>query len=116
MTDLTLKFKFTDRGGNAVYDVDRMNLDPKGPHQHLGQIRIPPDPRIAELDEALSLAVNNKIAAENKVSPLNTQIADLKSKVAELEAENKILRDKLEGMMLAYQICKDPALGEKEDE
>jgi len=48
MTDLILKFNFTDRGGNAVYDV--MHPDPAlVTDQSIGQVRIPPDPRIAEL-------------------------------------------------------------------
>ena len=70
MTDLTLKFKFTDRGGNAVYDVMKpeMVLDlieqtstPSGFIKPIGQVRIPPDPRIAELE-----AERDKLRGINK--------------------------------------------------
>jgi hypothetical protein len=44
MTDLTAKFKFTDRGSNAVYDVlDQFEL------LTLGEVRIKPDPKLAEM-------------------------------------------------------------------
>ena len=53
MSDLTLKFAFTDRGGNAVYDVVQADEYPDGmpfAETHLGQVRITPDPRVAELE------------------------------------------------------------------
>ena len=50
MTDLTLKFAFTDRGGAAVYDVFQLITSGLPDGLHVGQVRIPPDPRIAELE------------------------------------------------------------------
>jgi hypothetical protein len=60
MSDLTLVYKFTDRGGSAVFDVigpawnyveDRQMPD----DEVIGQTRIPEDPRIKELGDRLKI-------------------------------------------------------------
>jgi hypothetical protein len=51
MTDLTLEFKFTDRGGADVFDVIGERL--AGPDYVFGQIRIPPDPKLDEMRQII---------------------------------------------------------------
>jgi hypothetical protein len=52
MSDLTLKHTFIDRGGAQVYDVIKEPTEYL-PADCLGQVRIPPDPRIKELEADL---------------------------------------------------------------
>ena len=59
MTDLTLKFKFTDRSGAAVYDVFQPITSGLPDGLHVGQVRIPPDPRVAELESRAEAAEHN---------------------------------------------------------
>ena len=49
MSDLTLKHTFIDRGGAQVYDVIKEPTEYL-PADCLGQVRIPPDPRIKEME------------------------------------------------------------------
>jgi hypothetical protein len=48
MSDLILKFKFTDRGSKLVYDVIELATE-FCPERNLGQVRIPPDPKLREM-------------------------------------------------------------------
>jgi len=52
MNDLILKFDHTDPAGNAVYDVieELYSIYGVTGEKSVGQVRIPPDPRIAELE------------------------------------------------------------------
>jgi len=82
MTDLTLKFQFTDRSGAAVYDVIQADEYPDGmpfAETHLGQVRIPPDPRIAELE------AENQILRDSKADMLANHIHDKQELEATIE-------------------------------
>jgi hypothetical protein len=71
MTDLKLSAKkFTDRGGAAVHDViGEVSGVPCPNIVTLGQVRIPPDPRIKELE--------TKLKVKHDTSELRQTIRDL---------------------------------------
>jgi hypothetical protein len=52
MSDFILKYKFTDRGGSKVFNVIQAATE-YIPEQCLGQVRIPDDPRIKELESEI---------------------------------------------------------------
>jgi hypothetical protein len=74
MTDLTLKFSFTDRGGNKVYDViapEEFNLqwDKELEQHNLGQIRISDKKSVVMMED--DQPVSTKEAAQFlKKSPI----------------------------------------------
>jgi len=71
MTDLTLKHRFTDRGGNEVYDVFMIG---SGGPEPVGQIRIPPDPRIKELERTSQYWKDEHLAGNKHIKELEAQI------------------------------------------
>ena len=77
MSDLKLKYAFTDRGGSKVYDVS-LTLDyPDGVEfatNQLGQVRIPPDPRIAELEAENSFHGAAAMERKRYIEKLEAQI------------------------------------------
>jgi hypothetical protein len=128
MSDLTLKYDFTDRGGSKVYDV--IGYDIQGiPEVKMGQVRIPPDPRIAELEARRNrwkqIAEKQNQLLKFKIKQVAEMEASQKppekdtweeaygiqaDQIIKLNRENSKLKAQLEGMRLAYEICKDPAL------
>ena len=86
MTDLKLKYTFTDRGGSKVYDV----IDPRQTHFCAGQVRIPPDPRMAEL-EAENVSLSRMVTSQDEG-------------LAELEARSKEFKITIETLNIEIQM------------
>jgi len=84
MNDLELEYRFTDRGGSKVYDVMKQATEYL-PEDNLGQVRIPDDPRIAELEAALKTSV---VAIDDW---LNTYAAELCDEDRVNEAKKRIM-------------------------
>ena len=92
MTDLKLKYTFTDRGGSKVYNV----IDPRQTHFCAGQVRIPPDPQIAEL-ESENVRLDTELALKDRaIIELEAQLTQQALTIAELTGHREPVIEKLE--------------------
>jgi hypothetical protein len=97
MSDLTLVYKFTDRGGSAVFDVieDAERPDRALHKLNRGQVRIPEDPRIKELGDRLKIEQRcnhcDQYHGKDVCQSLLDRIKGLEEKNAELEGIHQFM-------------------------